>query len=85
MFYILILLKKDDDLGDSLLYSRAYWVGESIIAWNVDVPDGSCYLYASRTAALSISYDGIQGFYSIDYNFRVGVKKFCLIKLNECN
>lgn len=52
---------QDDDLGDSLLYSRAYWVSESIIAWNVDVPDGSCYLYASRTAALSISYDGIQG------------------------
>lgn len=52
---------QDDDLRDSLLYSRAYWVSESIIAWNVDVPDGCCYLYASRTAALSILYDGIQG------------------------
>ncbi|RVW97679.1 Pullulanase 1, chloroplastic [Vitis vinifera] len=27
-------------LQDSLLYSRAYWVSESIIAWNVDVGDG---------------------------------------------
>ncbi|KAJ4720700.1 Pullulanase 1 chloroplastic [Melia azedarach] len=49
------------DDRDSLLYSRAYWVSESVIAWNVDVPDGSCYLYASKTAALSVTYDGVQG------------------------
>ncbi|KAL5569455.1 hypothetical protein UlMin_026030 [Ulmus minor] len=49
-------------LEDSLLYSRAYWVTESIIAWNVDVGDGSCYLFGSKTAALSITDgDGVQG------------------------
>ncbi|KAL6328159.1 hypothetical protein AAG906_034302 [Vitis piasezkii] len=46
---------------DSLLYSRAYWVSESIIAWNVDVGDGSCYLYSSKIAALSIGDSGITG------------------------
>lgn len=48
-------------LQDSLLYSRAYWVSESIIAWNVDVGDGSCYLYSSKIAALSIGDSGITG------------------------
>ncbi|KAJ9684719.1 hypothetical protein PVL29_016942 [Vitis rotundifolia] len=48
-------------LQDSLLYSRAYWVSESIIAWNVDVGDGSCYLYSSKIAALSIGDSGIIG------------------------
>lgn len=47
---------------DSLLYSRAYWVTEGVIAWNVDVGEGSCYLYASRVAGLSFSEDGIDGF-----------------------
>ncbi|MBA0746366.1 hypothetical protein Gogos_008891 [Gossypium gossypioides] len=46
---------------DSLLYSRAYWVTKTIIAWNVDVVEGSCYLYASKVAALSVTDNGIQG------------------------
>ncbi|GLT70173.1 hypothetical protein SLA2020_422700 [Shorea laevis] len=48
-------------LQDSLLYSRAFWVSKNIIAWNVDVGDGSCYLYASKVASLSVTGDGIQG------------------------
>ncbi|XP_062091962.1 pullulanase 1, chloroplastic [Humulus lupulus] len=51
-------------LKDSLMYSRAYWVSESIIAWNVDVGiNGSLYLFASETASLSVMEDdhGIQG------------------------
>ncbi|KAK2983756.1 hypothetical protein RJ640_022698 [Escallonia rubra] len=46
---------------DGCLHSRAYWVSKSIIAWNVDMLDGSCYLYASKAAALSFSNSGIQG------------------------
>ncbi|KAK8643307.1 hypothetical protein V6N13_012610 [Hibiscus sabdariffa] len=46
---------------DSLLYSRAYWVTKTVIAWNVDVGEGSFYLYASKGAALSVTDDGIQG------------------------
>lgn len=59
----------DCDLQDcSLLYSRAYWVSESIIAWNVDVGNGSCFLFASRTADLSLTEnDGVQG---LDYSAR---------------
>lgn len=44
-----------------MLFSRAYWVSKSIIAWNVDVGDGSCFLFASKTAALSIVDDGVEG------------------------
>ncbi|XVF23499.1 hypothetical protein REPUB_Repub13aG0044000 [Reevesia pubescens] len=54
-------LSSSSQLQDSLLYSRAYWVTKTIIAWNVDVEDGSCYLYASKIAALSVTDDGIQG------------------------
>ncbi|KAF9674926.1 hypothetical protein SADUNF_Sadunf10G0178400 [Salix dunnii] len=47
---------------DSLLYSRAFWITQSIIAWNADVVrDGSCYLYASRTAALSVTDSEVEG------------------------
>ncbi|KAB1211035.1 Pullulanase 1, chloroplastic, partial [Morella rubra] len=46
---------------DTLLYSRAYWVSKSIIAWNVDVRDGSCYLLASKSASLYLTDDQIQG------------------------
>lgn len=54
-----------DQLQDSLFYSRAYWVSEFLIAWDVD-GDVSCYLYASRTAALTMSNnDGIQGQYMV--------------------
>ncbi|XP_042503952.1 pullulanase 1, chloroplastic isoform X2 [Macadamia integrifolia] len=44
-----------------LSYSRAYWVSRSLIAWDVDVGNGSCYLYASRTAGLVLTDDGVQG------------------------
>ncbi|KAL7614345.1 hypothetical protein Lser_V15G08164 [Lactuca serriola] len=46
---------------DSLSYSRAYWVSTSIIAWNVDAVGGSCFLYSSRSAALSVTDNGIEG------------------------
>ncbi|KAK4800015.1 hypothetical protein SAY86_025380 [Trapa natans] len=46
----------------SLFYSKAYWVSEFLIAWDVD-GDYSCYLYASRNAQLALSSnDGIQGY-----------------------
>ncbi|XP_073224055.1 pullulanase 1, chloroplastic isoform X2 [Cicer arietinum] len=44
-----------------LLYSRAYWVSEFVIAWNVDVENGFCYLLSSKYASLSISNGQIQG------------------------
>lgn len=49
------------ELQGSLLNSRAFWVSESIIAWNVDAGNDSCYLFASETAALSLTSDGILG------------------------
>ncbi|XP_057979256.1 pullulanase 1, chloroplastic isoform X3 [Malania oleifera] len=48
-------------LQDSLLFCRAYWVSKSLIAWNVDTGGSSCYLYASRRAALAITDHGIEG------------------------
>ncbi|XP_074366296.1 pullulanase 1, chloroplastic isoform X2 [Apium graveolens] len=42
--------------------SRAYWVSKSLIAWNVDALDGSCYLYSSRSASLSAVDNGIEGY-----------------------
>ncbi|XP_050209868.1 pullulanase 1, chloroplastic [Mercurialis annua] len=44
---------------DSLLYSRAFWVSKSMIAWSVD--SCSCFLYASHAASLSVSSAGVQG------------------------
>lgn len=49
-------------LQDSLLHSRAYWVNKSLIAWNVDIEDGSYFLYASKCASLAVTDDGIQGY-----------------------
>ncbi|KAF6167688.1 hypothetical protein GIB67_017183 [Kingdonia uniflora] len=46
----------------SLMYSRAYWVTRSLIAWNIDIGDGSCYLYSSRDASLALSDVGIEGY-----------------------
>ncbi|KAK3023071.1 hypothetical protein RJ639_043086 [Escallonia herrerae] len=46
---------------DGCMHSRACWVSKSVIAWNVDMLDGSCYLHASKAAALSFSNSGIQG------------------------
>ncbi|GAB4836395.1 Pullulanase 1, chloroplastic [Ancistrocladus abbreviatus] len=48
-------------LDDSLSYCRAYWPSKSLIAWNVDIGDGSVCLYASKTAALAVTGAGIQG------------------------
>ncbi|QHN78603.1 hypothetical protein HN51_055823 [Arachis hypogaea] len=48
--------------NDSLLYSRAYWVTESIIAWNIDiVENGFCSLLTSKDASFTISDNQIQG------------------------
>jgi len=45
-----------------LLYSRAYWVTQSLIAWNVDHhQNGVCYLLSSKDASLNISNSQIQG------------------------
>lgn len=48
-------------LQEFLTHSRAYWVSKSLIAWNVDAADSSCYLFASTSAALSAVDGGIQG------------------------
>ncbi|CAI0410883.1 unnamed protein product [Linum tenue] len=53
-----------------LSYSRAFWVSESVIAWNVDVGDGCCCLYASQTASLSVTDGGIQG-----HDVRIEIKE----------
>ncbi|KAM6600703.1 hypothetical protein CsatA_020312 [Cannabis sativa] len=59
-------------LKDSLMYSRAYWVSESIIAWDVDVGiNGSLYLFASETASLSIT-DGDYGIQECCLHFVTG-------------
>ncbi|KAL0456103.1 UNVERIFIED_CONTAM: Pullulanase 1, chloroplastic [Sesamum latifolium] len=57
---------------DSMLYARAFWVSKSIIAWDVDAGDGSCYLFSSKNATLSVANGEIHG-YDIQ------------IKLEECN
>lgn len=59
----------DGQLQDSLLHSRAYWVNKSLIAWNVDIEDGSCFLYASKCASLAVTDDGIQGPHFTKYGF----------------
>ncbi|KAK7268521.1 hypothetical protein RIF29_21221 [Crotalaria pallida] len=50
-------------MQDNLLYSRAYWVSESVIAWNFDDVgnEGFCYLLSSKDASLSIANSKIQG------------------------
>lgn len=55
----------------SLLKSRAFWVSESIIAWNVDAGNDSCYLFASGTAALSLTGDGVLGIVLVTLNLQV--------------
>ncbi|KAD7479985.1 hypothetical protein E3N88_03121 [Mikania micrantha] len=52
----------DHPLQDSLLYSRAYWVSRSIIAWDVDDVGGSCFLYSSKSASLSVAGNIIEGY-----------------------
>lgn len=48
-------------MQNCLSYSRAFWLKQSLIAWNVDIGDGSCYLYASKDAKLSVSLNEITG------------------------
>nr|XP_043631778.1 pullulanase 1, chloroplastic [Erigeron canadensis] len=55
---------------DSLLYSRAYYVSRSMIAWDVDVVGGSCFIYSSRSAALSVVENGIEG-----YDFKIELQR----------
>ncbi|XP_010067208.2 pullulanase 1, chloroplastic isoform X1 [Eucalyptus grandis] len=57
-------------LQDSLLHSRAYWVNKSLIAWNVDIEDGSYFLYASKCASLAVTDDGIQAGYDVKIKLR---------------
>ncbi|KAL8247557.1 hypothetical protein R6Q59_008773 [Mikania micrantha] len=59
----------DDPLQDSLLYSRAYWVSRSIIAWDVDDAGGSCFLYSSKSASLSVAGNIIEGVDSAHHGF----------------
>ncbi|XP_038892369.1 pullulanase 1, chloroplastic [Benincasa hispida] len=49
-------------LEDSLLYSRAFWVSRYVIAWNVEVGSGSCYLFASKMATLRIEDGVVEGY-----------------------
>ena len=69
---------------DSLVYSRAYWVTESIIAWNVDVENGCCYLFASKGATLSFSDDGVQGLDSAESCVPITVVEFIILMWHEC-
>ncbi|KAL9992387.1 putative limit dextrinase [Helianthus debilis subsp. tardiflorus] len=55
-------LASSSPLKDSLRYSRAYWVSRSIIAWDLDAVGGSCFLYSSKSAALSVAGNGIEGY-----------------------
>ncbi|CAI9091194.1 OLC1v1026154C1 [Oldenlandia corymbosa var. corymbosa] len=47
---------------DCLSYSRAFWVSKSVVAWNVEAENGSCFLYASGTADLFVADNVIQGY-----------------------
>ncbi|XP_057536245.1 pullulanase 1, chloroplastic [Amaranthus tricolor] len=49
-------------LQGSLNYSRAYWPSKYIIAWNFDVGNGSYYLFASKSASLTVTDRGIEGY-----------------------
>ncbi|TYK09242.1 pullulanase 1 [Cucumis melo var. makuwa] len=49
-------------LEDSLLYSRAFWVSRHVIAWNVEVESGSCYLFASKMATLRVKDGVVEGY-----------------------
>ncbi|KAD7479988.1 hypothetical protein E3N88_03124 [Mikania micrantha] len=59
-----------DPLQDSLLYSRAYWVSRSIIAWDVDDVCGSCFLYSSKSASLSVAGNIIDGVDSSHHDYK---------------
>lgn len=48
-------------LQGKLSYARAHWVARSLIAWDVNVEDTICYLYAGKSATLFLTEDGIEG------------------------
>ncbi|KAI3989576.1 hypothetical protein MKX01_036185, partial [Papaver californicum] len=50
-----------DVITGDLSRSRAYWVNKSVIAWDVDIGEGSCYLYASKAAKLVATGNDIEG------------------------
>ena len=53
---IAISFENADSVQDSLLYSMAFWVTQSIIALNANaVRDDYCYFSASQTAALTVT------------------------------
>ncbi|XP_051120165.1 pullulanase 1, chloroplastic isoform X2 [Andrographis paniculata] len=47
---------------DGILYSRAFWVSQEIIVWDVAAGDGSCYLYGSKNAKLSLENGEVKGY-----------------------
>lgn len=49
------------ELQGSLNSCRAYWPSKYTFAWNVDIGNGSYYLFASKTAALKFTDAGIEG------------------------
>ncbi|XP_022945721.1 pullulanase 1, chloroplastic [Cucurbita moschata] len=49
-------------LEDSLLYARAFWVSRYVIAWNVEVGSGSCYLFGSKMATLRVNDGVVEGY-----------------------
>ncbi|XP_056684063.1 pullulanase 1, chloroplastic isoform X2 [Spinacia oleracea] len=50
------------ELQGSLNSCRAYWPSKYTFAWNVDIGNGSYYLFASKTAALKFTDAGIEGY-----------------------
>lgn len=69
-------------MQNGLLYSRAYWVAESLIAWDVDVGNGfSCYLLASKNASLTIANCQIQG---LDFSQLLLLVQVCGVEKFHC-
>ncbi|KAK4492975.1 hypothetical protein RD792_000302, partial [Penstemon davidsonii] len=64
---------------DNMLYCRAFWVSKSIIAWDMDSGDGSCFLFGSKSATLSVENGEIQGIL-LTKSYHV---KFELNKIND--
>lgn len=48
--------------AESMLYSQAFWASKGVIAWDVNTSDGSCYLYGSKNAYLSVENGEVQGY-----------------------
>lgn len=50
-------------------------MSRNVIAWNVDVGSGSCYLFASKTATLRVKDGVVEGMAVIDGPSFVEIKK----------